>query len=157
MYYRFYNNSLGLLPTYEILMSWYDVNIDVPLLFRKSKKITKPIVIPEITLGTNGFTISFFIQLRSKKSTLYSFGDDVYGKIEDDVFIVNETKVNRRITNNTNYFIVIQTLPSGRTDVYVDTKRVTQIVGKSYPQNFKRTSNIIGSGITDFCLYQEVF
>lgn len=157
-YYRFYNGSIGLLPTYEILMSWYDVDIGVLPLIRKSRRVTNSFVIPKISLGTDGITVTFFIKTRAKNSTLYSFGEDVNAKIEDGVFFVNGTKVNKRISNNTNYFITIQTLQTGRTDVYIDTKLVTQINGKTYPQNFERLSNVIGNnvGIIDFCVYQSI-
>jgi hypothetical protein len=154
-YYRFYNESIGLLPTFEILMSWYNVDIGVLPLMRKSRKTTKPVIIPKISLGTKGVTITFFIKTRAKNSTLYSFGDDVYAKIEDGVFLVNGTKVNKRISNDTNYFITIQTLQSGRVDVYVDTKRVTQINGKTYPQNSERSLSI-GNVTTDFTIYQSI-
>jgi hypothetical protein len=155
-YYRFYNNSLGELPTSDILMSWYDVEITSPLIFYKPNKIQKELTVPEIQFGSNGFTISFFMKTKMKSQKLFDFGEDVRAEIFDDVFYVNDVEINKRISNNVNNHIVIEYFESGSIEVFVNTKRVNQINGKSYPLNIKRKSSKLSVGLTDFRIYQNV-
>ncbi len=155
-YYRFYNNSIGELPTQDILLSWYNVEIDSPLLFYKPNKLQKEMLIPEIQFGSEGVTISFFLKTKMKNQKLFDFGEDVRSEIIDDVFYVNDSKIEKRITNNETNHIVIEILKSGRVDVYVNANLVSQVNGKPYPTNMKRKSKIVNTGVIDFRIYTSV-
>lgn len=155
-YYRFYNNSIGEIPTSDVLMSWYDVELNSPLLFYKPNKLQKEMLIPEIQLGSEGISISFFLKTKMKNQKLFDFGEDLRSEIIGDVFYVNDFKIYKRITNNETNHIVIEILKSGRVDIYVNANLVSQENGKLYPTNIKRKYKIIHAGLIDFRIYTSV-